>query len=127
MSVVSSTAIKGIDIVTYLAQDADRAKAFYRDVLGLNVTSDYGPQGAEFELSDGTTFGVWKMTDGSFRPSGGIMFAVGDLKSAVAEFKQRGVPFEDDGAIEESPVCFMAFASDPEGNTFILHQRKEGT
>jgi predicted enzyme related to lactoylglutathione lyase len=124
MSTVSSTAIKGIDIVTYLAQDGERAKAFYRDVLGLNISSDYGPQGAEFELKDGATFGVWKMTDGSFRPGGGIMFAVDDIKSAVAEFKGRGVPFEDDGAIEETPVCFMAFATDPEGNTFILHQRK---
>lgn len=124
MSVAHSTAIKGIDIVTYLAQDAERAKAFYRDVLGLNLSQDYGPQGAEFELSDGAAFGVWKMTDGSFRPAGGVMFAVDDLKSAVAEFKSRGVPFEDDGAIEETPVCFMAFATDPEGNTFILHQRK---
>jgi predicted enzyme related to lactoylglutathione lyase len=124
MSTVSSTAIKGIDIVTYLAQDGERAKAFYRDVLGLNISSDYGPQGAEFELKDGATFGVWKMTDGSFRPGGGIMFAVDDIKSAVAEFQGRGVPFEDDGAIEETPVCFMAFATDPEGNTFILHQRK---
>ena len=124
MPVVNSTAIKGIDIVTYLAQDAERAKAFYRDHLGLSVSTDYGPQGAEFELPDGAAFGVWKMTDGSFRPSGGIMFAVTDIKAAVTEFKSRGVPFEDDGAIEETPVCFMAFGSDPEGNTFILHQRK---
>jgi predicted enzyme related to lactoylglutathione lyase len=90
----------------------------------LNISSDYGPQGAEFELKDGATFGVWKMSDGSFRPGGGIMFAVDDIKSAVGEFKGRGVSFEDDGAIEETPVCFMAFATDPEGNTFILHQRK---
>ena len=124
MPVANSTSIKGIDIVTYLAQDADRAKAFYRDLLGLPVSTDYGPQGAEFELADGATFGIWKMTDGSFRPSGGIMFAVDDLKAAVAGYKSRGVSFEDDGAIEETPACFMAFATDPEGNTFILHQRK---
>jgi hypothetical protein len=31
---------------------------------------------------------------------------------------------EDDGAIEESPVRFMAFGTDTEGNNFILHQRK---
>ncbi|MGD0473189.1 MAG: VOC family protein [Candidatus Velthaea sp.] len=124
MSAAGLTVIKGIDIVTYLAQDADRAKAFYRDTLGLRVTTDYGSQGAEFELTDGTTFGVWKMTDGSFEPTRGIMFAVDDLASAVAEFKKRGVAFEDDGAIEETPACFMAFAGDPEGNTFILHQRK---
>jgi predicted enzyme related to lactoylglutathione lyase len=124
MSVSTSTAIKGIDIVTYLAQDAERAKAFYRDTLGLAVTAEYGSQGAEFELGDGVTFGIWKMTDGSFRPTRGVMFAVDDIKSAVETYGSRGVVFEDDGAIYENPACFMAFASDSEGNSFILHQRK---
>ena len=124
MAVANSTAIKGIDIVTYLIEDTERAKTFYRDTLGLEVTTDFGPQGAEFVLGDNAAFGIWKMTDGSFRPGGGVMFAVDDLKAAVEMFKARGVPFEDDGAIEETPVCFMAFATDPEGNTFILHQRK---
>jgi catechol 2,3-dioxygenase-like lactoylglutathione lyase family enzyme len=124
MAVANSTAIKGIDIVTYLIEDTERAKTFYRDKLGLEVATDYGPQGAEFVLGDNAAFGIWKMTDGSFRPGGGVMFAVDDLKAAVELFKERGVPFEDDGAIEETPVCFMAFATDPEGNTFILHQRK---
>jgi len=124
MAVVNSTAIKGIDIVTYLVQDAARAKAFYHDALGLSVTTDYGPDGAEFELGDGTTFGLWRMGDDFFRASGGVMFAVDDIKSAVELYKSRGVAFVDDGAIEETPVCFMAFASDTEGNTFLLHQRK---
>ncbi len=124
MSVSDATAIKGIDIATYLVRDGERAKAFYRDVLGLTVTSDYGPQGAEFELADGSTFGIWQMDDGSFEPSRGIMVAVDDLTSSVEKFKAQGVAFEQDGAIEETPVCFMAFAQDTEGNRFILHQRK---
>lgn len=124
MPVVNSSAIKGIDIVTYLAQDGERAKAFYRDALGLSVTTDYGPQGAEFELGDGVTFGIWKMPDGSFTPTRGIMFSVDDVKAAVATFKSRGVQFEEDGAVHEHPVCFMAFGKDTEGNAFILHQRK---
>lgn len=123
MAVIDSTAIKGIDIVTYMVVDAERAKAFYRDVLGLGLTIEYGTQGAEFGLSDGATFGIWQ-SDGAFVPSGGVMFAVDDLHSAVADFKSRGVTFEADGAIEESRLCFMAFAKDTEGNTFILHQRK---
>lgn len=124
MAVADATAIKGIDITTYLVQDGERAKAFYRDKLGLAVTGDYGPNGAEFTLDDGATFGLWKMSDGSFRPSGGVMFAVGDLKGAVERCKAQGVAFEDDGAIEETPNCFMAFGTDSEGNSFILHQRK---
>ena len=27
----------------------------------------------------------------------------------------------------ETPVCFMATMHDPDGNTLILHQRKDGT
>ena len=124
MAVAQTSPIKGIDITTYLAQDAERAKSFYRDVLGLEVTAEYGAQGAEFTLGDGTTFGIWKMSDGSFRPGGGVMFAVDDLRSAVELYKSRGVAFDDDGAIEDNPVCFMAFGTDTEGNSFILHQRK---
>ncbi len=116
--------IKGIDIVTYLVSDGERAKRFYRDTLGLHMSTEYGSQGAEFELGDGSTFGVWKMDDGSFRPSNGIMFAVDDVTSAVATYKAAGVTFEADGAVEDTPVCLMAFAKDPDGNGFILHQRK---
>ncbi|HTJ24947.1 MAG TPA: VOC family protein [Candidatus Limnocylindria bacterium] len=124
MAVADATAIKGIDITTYLVQDGERAKAFYRDKLGLKLTGDYGPQGGEFALNDGTTFGLWKMRDGSFRPSGGVMFAVDDVKGAVDRYAARGVVFDDGGAIEETPNCYMAFGTDSEGNAFILHQRK---
>jgi hypothetical protein len=34
------------------------------------------------------------------------------------------VTFDDDGKIEDTPVCWMAFAQDSEGNNFILHKRK---
>ena len=50
------------------------------------------------------------------------LFAVPDVAEAVAELKARGVPFH--GAIEDTPVCHMAFGTDPEGNGFILHMRK---
>jgi predicted enzyme related to lactoylglutathione lyase len=50
------------------------------------------------------------------------MFAVPDVAEAVAELKARGVPFH--GEIEDTPVCHMAFGTDPEGNGFILHKRK---
>ncbi len=121
---VSSPAITGIDITVYLVEDVERAKSFYRDTLGLPMGTDYGPQGAEFELSDGMTFGIWK-GDGPFRPSdGSVMFAVSDIKAAVEYYKARGVTIDDDGAVHEFPVCFMAMAKDSEGNGFILHQRK---
>jgi predicted enzyme related to lactoylglutathione lyase len=34
-----------------------------------------------------------------------------------------GVPITD---VHESPVCYSAFVTDPEGNRFGIHQRKNG-
>ncbi len=126
MAVASKTAIRGIDITTYLVKDVERAKAFYRDTLGMKVTMDYEGPGAEFTFGDGTTFGIWKMSDGSWHPSGGVMFGVEDINAAVDYYKSRGVKFEDEGgkAVSENPVCYMAFAEDSEGNNFMLHQHK---
>ena len=114
-------AVKGIDIHTYLVKDSARAIAFYRDVIGLPVSLQLD-QGAEFELGDGSTFGVWQMRDGSWHPSAGVVFAVDDLNKAVELYKERGVTFVDEPI--ETEACFMAFCADTEGNSFLLHQRK---
>ena len=116
--------VRGIDITVYLIKDAERAKKFYSETMGFKKTGDYGPNGAEFTFADNTTFGLWKMDDGTWNPNHGAMFAVDDIHKAVAYYKSRGVKIEDH--IEDTPACFMAFAEDSEGNHFILHQRKGG-
>lgn len=120
----TATGIKatGIDIHAYLVKDPKRATKFYRETLGLEPSWE-GDQGAEFELADGSTFGVWKMSDGSWHPSAGVFFAVPNLKEAVAELRKRGVKFTDEEPFE-SEVCHMIGAEDTEGNSFMLHQRK---
>jgi predicted enzyme related to lactoylglutathione lyase len=116
----SKTAIKGMDIAAYLVRDPQRAIEFYRDVLGMTPTAiDDQGRGAEFTLADGSTFGVWKPEEGG--TGGAIMFAVNDAKAAVEHYRSRGLTVSD---VSESPVCFMAFAADPEGNAVIIHQRK---
>jgi predicted enzyme related to lactoylglutathione lyase len=77
-------------------------------------------RGAEFTLSDGSTFGVWKAEEGQ-EPAAAIMFAVGDVNAAIARARERGATVSEP---MESEVCFMAFGNDPEGNGFIIHQRK---
>ena len=124
MAVAQSTAIKGIDIAVYIVKDAERAKKFWQETMGCNMTFDYGELGGEFTFEDGTTFGLYKPDDQPWRLGGGIMFRVDDLPAAVALYKSRGVKFDDDGKIEDTPACQMAFAEDSEGNTFILHKRK---
>ncbi len=113
--------ITGIDLAGYLTEDPKRAIAFYRDQLGMEPTEiDEQGRGAEFTLSDGSTFGVWKLDEG---PSKGamIMFAVADINAAVAAFRAKGVRLGDP---DETDVCFMAFGADPDGNGIVVHQRK---
>ncbi|HEY5341291.1 MAG TPA: VOC family protein [Candidatus Aquilonibacter sp.] len=116
--------ITGMDLSGYMVQDAARAIAFYRDVLGLEPAFLYPDnRGAEYELPDGTTFGLWggggKVMP--FQPSNGILFAVDDLAAAVAAVKAAGVKVIME---TETPVCFMAMINDAEGNTVTLHKRK---
>ncbi|MBV8642799.1 MAG: VOC family protein [Candidatus Eremiobacteraeota bacterium] len=118
---VNGATIIGIDLAAYLTGDPQRSIAFYRDVLGMNPTElDDEGRGAEFTLPDGTTFGIWKPDSGN--ASGGtMMFAVGNIDEAVKAIRERGGALSDP---MESPVCHMSFGQDPDGNGFIIHQRK---
>jgi len=117
-------AITGMDLSGYMVKDAARAISFYRDVLGLAPVVVYPDnRGAEYELADGTTFGLWGGGGRvmPFQPSNGILFAVDDLDAAVAAVKARGIPVLME---HETPVCFMAMINDTEGNIVTLHRRK---
>jgi uncharacterized protein YndB with AHSA1/START domain/predicted enzyme related to lactoylglutathione lyase len=116
--------ITGMDLSGFMVKDAPRAIAFYRDVLGLEPALIYsGDRGAEYELPDGTTFGLWGGGEGAipFQPSNGILFAVTDFDAAIAELEARGIPIL---MRFETPGCFMAAVADTEGNTIMLHKRK---
>ncbi len=115
--------IVGLDIAGVFVSDPARAIAFYRDVLGLAPTEiDPQGRGAEFALGDGSTFGVWKPDWSDERlPGSSGMFAVADAHAAVARVRERGATISDP---METPVCFMAFGSDPEGHAYMIHQRK---
>jgi len=82
--------------------------------------------GAEYELPDGSTFGLWggggKVMP--FQPSNGILFAVANVDAAVAAVEAHGVSVI---MRSETPVCRMAMINDTEGNIVTLHQRKTRT
>jgi predicted enzyme related to lactoylglutathione lyase len=119
-----SIKITGMDLSGYMVKDAARAIAFYREVLGLEPVLVYPDnRGAEYELSDGTTFGLWG--GGGvvmpFQPSNGILFAVDDLDAAVSALKAKNIPVLMQ---HDTPVCTMAMINDTEGNLITLHKRK---
>ena len=116
--------ITGMDLSGYMVKDAPRAIAFYRDILGLEPVTVYPhDRGAEYELPDGTIFGLFGGGGRvmPFQPSNGILFAVDDLDSAVASMKERGIAVIMEN---ETPVCRMAMINDTEGNIVTLHKRK---
>lgn len=115
--------ITGTDIAGFLVRDPQAMIAFYRDVLGMQPTEvDEQGRGAEFTLADGTTFGVWKTESGE--TGGFTMLAVDDINAAREALASRGLQISP---VDESPVCHMAFAKDPEGNAVIIHQRKRNS
>ena len=121
---VAPIRIRGLDLSGYMVQDAPRAIAFYRNVFGLEPTLVYpDDRGAEYDLPDGTTFGLWggggKVMP--FQPSNGILFAVDDLDAAVAQLAARDIAVRFQ---TETPFCRLAMINDSEGNIVTLHQRK---
>jgi len=116
--------VTGMDLSGFMVKDAARAIAFYRDVLGFEPVMVYPDnRGAEYELPDGTTFGLWGGGGAvmPFQPSNGILFAVDDFDAAVAAIESRGIPFV---MKHETHVCHLAGIHDTEGNMVVLHKRK---
>jgi predicted enzyme related to lactoylglutathione lyase len=119
---------KAVDFVSYIATDMDRSEAFYRDVLGLEVTTPRGEPGTrsngymEFEAG-GTAITLTALPQ--LHPNAVVALAVDDVGEAVEELRGKGVPIEMEPL--ETPDCFMAVVADPDGNMILIHQRKDGT
>ena len=119
---------RAVDFISYAVKDMDRAEAFYRDVLGLTVEVPRGEPGTRangyMELDAGGT-AIALVTLPQMHPNAIPALAVEDVGASVEELRDKGVPI----AMEpiETPVCFMAVVTDPDGNQILLHQRKNGT
>jgi predicted enzyme related to lactoylglutathione lyase len=108
----------GIDAHYILVRDHSAAEVFYTAVVGIQRSREV-PRGAEYDLADGSTFGIAAYED-EYHPCGGVMFAVPDVDAAADMVRRRG------GKIVlgpmDSPVCRLAWCIDPDGNTFALHR-----
>jgi predicted enzyme related to lactoylglutathione lyase len=121
---------RAVDFISYIVTDMDRAEAFYRDVLGLDVAVPRGEPGTraagymEFDAG-GTVISLTGMPGLPLHPNAIVALAVEDVHDAVEELRGKGVTV----AMEpiETNVCFMAVVVDPDGNKILVHQRKDGT
>jgi predicted enzyme related to lactoylglutathione lyase len=114
--------IRNIAFVAYSVRDVAAATTFYRDTMGLTPGDLVSEHWAEFDVG-GVAFGI-----GNGEPLGitpGTSFSATFEVDDVAKERQRlldlGVPVTE---VHDSPVCFSAFVTDPEGNKFGIHQRK---
>jgi catechol 2,3-dioxygenase-like lactoylglutathione lyase family enzyme len=111
--------VEQVDFVTIPTCDAERSRAFYRDVLGLPAD----PNNPAEIAAPNVTLAFWNPADDGleFSPNmGGIALRVADVADARAELEAKGIEFE--GTVD-SGVCHMAFCTDPDGNYVILHRR----
>jgi catechol 2,3-dioxygenase-like lactoylglutathione lyase family enzyme len=112
--------IERIDFVDVPSRDLGRSIAFYRDVLELPQNPR---EPTEFEAGN-VTLALWKPEDmGVEFPTSaahGIALRVADVAAARAELEGKGVAFIGE---RDSGVCNMAFFTDPDGNSQILHRR----
>jgi catechol 2,3-dioxygenase-like lactoylglutathione lyase family enzyme len=113
--------IRQLDFLGVPSRDADRARAFYRDTLGLRADEH-----AEYECWAGETcLAIWmpEQIGMTFVAQKGnpLPLGVEDVGAARAALEAKGVTFSGDTL--DTGVCHMAFFTDPDGNDLMLHHR----
>ncbi|MGJ9404169.1 VOC family protein [Arthrobacter sp. KK5.5] len=111
-------------------QDMERAKAFYRDTLGLEPTAELD-DGSQLFSSDGST-AIELMLRPDVVPTDvtALSFQVDDLPGAIGNLEGAGVVFRDydepglktEDHIVTTPHHKTAWFADTEGNLLCLHQ-----
>jgi catechol 2,3-dioxygenase-like lactoylglutathione lyase family enzyme len=108
--------------------DVERARAFYRDTLGL--TEERVTEGGVMYRSGGTRFFVYPSR---YRAAGHTQMSwlIRDIKVDVAALRQKGITFEQydvpglemvDGIAHSGPNVWTAWFKDPDGNLLGLTQ-----
>ena len=108
--------------------DADRARAFYRDALGLALVEDNG-----FALlfeANGTQLRIQRVAEVAPHPYTALGWEVADIAATVGALAARGVamvrypglPQDADGIWNTPDGSRVAWFHDPDGNTLSLSQ-----
>jgi lactoylglutathione lyase len=102
-------------------RDAQRSLAFYRDLLGFEVTFEWPPEFYSLELKGGGSLAVAQVPDpvvGSFQ----LCIYTDDVDAAVASLRDSGVPVLQEP--EDQPWKErMAYVADPDGHRVMLCAR----
>ncbi len=112
-----------LSFVVYYVRDVPQARRFYGETLGLRPSEWFNDEWIEFDLGN-ATFAL----DGTGEELGitpgtslGAAFEVDDIGAMRQRLLDAGAQATE---VYEFPPCWTCFARDPEGNRFVLHQRK---
>ncbi len=112
------------------ASDADRAKKWYGEMLGIQPTRE-DPSGIEFRCGEGTTFFVYPSQFAGTGQQTVMGWSTSAIEADMAELRERGVTFEsydmpelktDDRGIAQLGDERGAWFKDSEGNILALFE-----
>ena len=113
--------LKGVAVVWMPVQDIERAKGFYRDTLGLQITNEDG-EWAEVD-ANGLTIGLNGREPSGAGAEGGPVLTFqpeGGLEETLDDLNNQGV--EIPAGISEHPWGRVATFKDSEGNDIQLYE-----
>jgi catechol 2,3-dioxygenase-like lactoylglutathione lyase family enzyme len=114
-----------------LSRDLDASRAFYRDMLGLEIARE-DPDRNVFRSGGGTQFAVTSSTIGTSDTQTQMAWRVPDIRAALDDLRARGVRIEEyqgpdpetvDG-IADMGHSWAAWFIDPSQNVLALVQPK---
>jgi predicted enzyme related to lactoylglutathione lyase len=116
--------INEIGFVAIPVTDVSRARKFYEEVLGLNVSEEMmSGKWVEYAIGD-ETLAIANVGE-QWTPSDqgtAAAFEVEDFDKAIGRLKDQHVRFAAEPF--ETPCCHMAVVQDPDGNKLIIHKLK---
>lgn len=116
--------VKKIGFVGIPVTDIKRARAFYEEVLGLEVAEEMmGGKWIEYAVGQDTLAIAnvgehWTPSD----QGTGTALEVENFDDAIKRLQDRQVPFAAEPF--ETPCCHMAVVQDPDGNKLMIHKLK---
>ena len=118
-------AITGVEVVSVPVSDQDRARAFYVDVLGLELIRDAemgpGMRWVQLGARDGRGTTLTLVTWFETMPAGsrkGLVLETDDLDGDVERLGGAGLDFAD--GIQDQPWGRYVTLQDPDGNGLVL-------
>jgi catechol 2,3-dioxygenase-like lactoylglutathione lyase family enzyme len=113
-------------------KDVERAKQFYREKLGFDISEEMGGEVATLKGGN-TDITVYRSEFAGTNKATALTFDVDDIESEVGELKEKGIFFEHydvegltpKGDIYEGEGMKTAWFKDPDGNILSLFEGAE--